>query len=144
MQTSTFREMLRTNLLEIVNEEINGKINLEKIDGTFLTSLILRNGSLTYEKDTIAAFKDLSVKFSPFRLLFKQIAVRDVRLNDMDFRLVEDSSGVLNIAKAFPSSPDEDTTTFNVRLEIIVSNLDFRNLNISFSERSFRKVGGKL
>lgn len=139
MQTSTFREMLRTNLLEIVNEEINGKINLEKIDGTFLTSLILRNGSLTYEKDTIAAFKDLSVKFSPFRLLFKQIAVRDVRLNDMDFRLVEDSSGVLNIAKAFPSSPDEDTTTSTFDFEIIVSNLDFRNLNFSFQKEAFVK-----
>jgi len=139
MQTSTFRELLRTNLIEIVNGEIKGKINLEKIDGTILTSLVLRNASLTYEGDTIAAFNKLSVKVSPFRILFKQIVVREIGLYDLTFRLVEDSAGVLNIAKAFPTSPDEDTTSSEFNFQIIVSKLAINNLNFSFQKEKYVK-----
>ncbi|MHC1738345.1 MAG: hypothetical protein AB9882_10075 [Ignavibacteriaceae bacterium] len=138
-QTSTFRELLRTNLIEIVNGEIDGKINLEKIDGTIFTSLILHNASLTYQNDTIADFRKLSIKISPFQILLKKIVVREIFLADLNLRLVEDSAGVLNIMKAFPSSPDEDTTASEFNFRIILSKLELRNANISYQKEKFVK-----
>jgi len=59
-QTSTFRNYLREKVVALVNEEINGKIEIGKIDGTIFTSLIMRDAKLLYLKDTIASIKKVS------------------------------------------------------------------------------------
>lgn len=133
-QTSTFREFVRTNLLDIVNSSIEGKLDLEKIDGTIFTSLILHNASLTYQNDTIASIKKVAVKISPLQVLLKRIVVREAFITDLYLKAVEDSSGILNFAKAFPPSEEEDTSESAFDYQIIVS--DFRLIN---SDIAYRK-----
>jgi hypothetical protein len=71
-QTSTFREILREKVIEIANDELNGKVNIQKIDGTIFTSLILRNTTITMDKDTILEAEFIGLKTSPLQLLLKQ------------------------------------------------------------------------
>ena len=52
-QTSTFREYLRETVLKEANSTLNGKLYIEKIDGTIFTSLLLRNTVVTMEDDTL-------------------------------------------------------------------------------------------
>ncbi|MDP2038580.1 MAG: hypothetical protein Q8L04_14450, partial [Ignavibacteria bacterium] len=72
-QTKTFRELLREKVIALVNEEINGKLNIEKIDGTLLTSLYLHNTSIVVDNDTLLFASNVEVKTSPVQLLLKKI-----------------------------------------------------------------------
>lgn len=130
-QTSTFREILREQALNAVNSSIAGKLDITAIDGTIFTSLILRGISLTYQQDTIASVSKIDLRISPIQILLKKIYVRSVEITGVDFRLVEDSLGVLNIAKAFPSEEDEDTTSSEFPFTITVSELDLVDVNFS-------------
>lgn len=137
-QTSTFREMLREQVLNTVNSSIAGKINIAEIDGTIFTSLILREISLTYNEDTIAAVNKVDLRISPLRIFLKKIYVRSVEVSGANIRLVEDSLGVMNISKAFPSEEDEDTTSSEFPFTITLSELNLIDLN--FSLQTYKKI----
>lgn len=127
-QTSTFRNILRENLVEILNDNINGVFSLEQIDGTIFTSLILRNTILTDRVDTIASIKKIELKLSPLKILLKQIYVRSISIEDANIVLLKDTSGVLNISKVFPST-DEDTTSSDFPFTIRVADLSLSGIN---------------
>ncbi len=139
-QTSTFRNYLREEIVSIVNEEINGRLNLENLEGTLLTSLILRNGSLTFEKDTVISFSLLEVKVSPLQMFLKKIYIRKVELFDLNFNLLSDANGEFNISKIFPSS-EEDTTKSDFGFAIVVN--EFNLFNGNFVLQSFENLGGE-
>ncbi len=130
-QTQTFRNYLKVKVVELVNSSINGKISLDKIDGTIFTSLILRNPKLYYENEVVAQIKKAEVNLSPFYILLKQIHLNNVNIEDAQLNLFTDSSGVLNIEKIFPPS-EEDTTTSKFPFEILVSSLKLKNINFVY------------
>ena len=137
-QTSTFREILREQVLDAVNSSIAGKINIEKIEGTIFTSLILREISLTYKEDTIAAINKIDLRISPLRIFLKKIYVRSIEVSGANIRLVEDSLGVMNISKAFPSEEDEDTTSSEFPFTITVSKLDL--IDVNFFLQTYKNI----
>lgn len=130
-QTQTFRNYLKVKVVELVNSSINGKISLDKIDGTIFTSLILRNPTLYYEDEVVAKVKKAEINLSPFYILLKQIHLNEVNIEDAQLNLFTDSSGVLNFEKIFPPSP-EDTTTSEFPFEILVSSLKLKNINFAY------------
>jgi hypothetical protein len=129
-QTATFRDWLRDTIVEEVNASINGKINITKIDGTFFTSLLIREGSLEFGSDTIVSFRRIAAKINPLKIFFKEISIREVELNDVSIRFLKDSLGVLNITKVFPPS-EEDTSKSEFPFGINVSSLKLNNVNFS-------------
>ncbi|MCX6149219.1 MAG: hypothetical protein NTX22_01700 [Ignavibacteriales bacterium] len=126
-QTKTFRNLLRDNVIEIVNANINGKLYLEKIDGTILTSLILRNTLLTLDKDTILIAKKIELQTSPLRILLKQIHIRDFSIEDAKIELMKDSSGKYNISRLAKPTP-KDTSKSEFPFSIRISDLNLRNV----------------
>jgi len=140
-QTSAFKNWLKDQIVETVNQEINGKISIGKISGTIFTSLELDNVVLTTANDdTVASFSSLLVKTSPLKLLFKDIYVRKVELKNFDLNLLEESDGELNLLKIFPPSDEpDDTTSSEFPFTISVAELDIINLNFNF--QSFENRG---
>ena len=136
-QTSTFRNYLREKVVELVNGEINGKIEIGKIDGTIFTSLIVRDAKLFYLKDTIASIKKVEVKISPLQIFLKKIFVRKVLIEDARIVLLRDNEGVLNIAKAFPSSPP-DSSKSEFPFLIKVSEVSLSQINFSLQDEALR------
>ncbi len=136
-QTSTFREWLRKTIIEEANSSINGHLNIGKIDGTFFTSLIVRNASLTYESDTVIAFNKVEIKLSPLKIFFKEIFVRELNIKDVRVKFIKDSSGALNISKVFPPS-EEDTTSSEFPFNIKASSINIENAN--FTLQDYRNV----
>lgn len=98
-QTESFREFLRKTVISEVNSSLNGKINIERIDGTIFTSLILTNTSLTLDRDTILYSGKISLKTSPLQILLKKIYVREFELSGAKIALLKDSSGKFNISR---------------------------------------------
>ena len=87
-QTSTFREILRDEIVSRVESEINGHFQIDQIDGTIFTSLILRNTILFRDNDTILTAKYIKIKTSPLQLLLKKIYIRDFEINNARFSLL--------------------------------------------------------
>jgi len=133
-QTNAFKNWIKDQIVEVVNNEINGKISIGKISGTFFTSIELENVALTTtSNDTVAAFSSFLVKTSPLKLLFKDIYVRKIELKNVYVNLQEESDGQLNLLKIFPPSEEpEDTTSSDFPFTISVAQLDIINLNFNF------------
>lgn len=135
-QTQTFRDLARDQLLSILNGTVNGRIELEKIQGTIFTSLILDNAAI-YDSagNKIIGFKKLELYTSPTELLLKTIHIRNLIIDGLEARLETDSLGVLNIAKVFPPSEEpEDTVKSEFPFKIKISNLEIKKSYISMQD----------
>lgn len=140
-QTITFRNLLRDKVVELVNAEINGKLNIEKIEGTILTSLFLRNISLQIDSDTLLYARNIEIKTSPLQLLLQKIYLRKILLSDVEIKLLQDSTGVWNFEKIAKPTPD-DSTESSFQYFVQVNDLQLKN--ISMSQQTYAHTGSKL
>ena len=130
-QTSTFREYLRRTIVENVNESINGKISVGKIDGTLLTSLYLRDVIVTTKQDTLLASETIELKTSPLQLLFKIIRVRKLEIKNSKIELITDSKGESNLDELFISDSvvtENKSQPFPFRISasnVLLNNVEF-------------------
>lgn len=141
-QTKTFREMLREKVIKLANEELNGKLNFESIDGTVLTSLFLRNVSIVVDNDTLLFARKIEVKTSPLQLLLKKIFVRQLLIDDVKIAMLQDQAGEWNFTKLIKPTP-EDTTKSSFSFMIQANDIQFRNLSFirqSYSNLKSRQV----
>lgn len=141
-QTKTFRELLREKVVEIANNELNGRLAIGKIDGTILTSLILRDVLLTQQQDTLLSAQKIEVKTSPLQILLDKIFVRSVLIENTTVNLIRDTAGVYNISRLFKPKVDEDTVKSKFGYQIIVS--EFIINNASFRSASFENRKSNL
>ncbi len=139
-QTRTFREYLREKVISIVNDEINGKLNIERINGTILTSLYLVNTSLIVEEDTLLFAKNVEIKVSPAQLLLKKIHIRKVLLKDITVNLLQSNDGKWNYEELVKPTP-EDTSKSSFSFVIQAPDIELRN--ISLTRQTFSNLGSK-
>lgn len=136
-QTSSFRNLLRENLIEIVSSSTNnGKLYIGDIEGTFLTTLKVYDVALTDSVQTVAYIGKIEIQTSPLQLLLRKIYLRKILLSDIYVKVEEDKNGQLNFAKLFASdeSVEEETdkdsgSPFPFRIQ--VNNFSVSNLNLS-------------
>ncbi len=135
-QTKTFRNFLKDQITSTVSESINGTLEIEDLEGSVLSSLILKNAILTSESDTIFQVENLIVKTSPIHLLLKRILIREVILTNADLYLREDQNGIWNLSKLTKKDSVEvtktatsDSSSGSFPFTIQVNNLAVNNLN---------------
>lgn len=136
-QTSTFREILRKEVIKQVNGSLNATLNIKKIEGTILTSLVLTDVSLSNGPDTLVSAGRILLKTSPLQLLLKRIYIRNFELTDAKINLLKDSAGVYNFSKLSKSKKEPDTTKSSFPFTIYVA--DFRLNNIRFVHADYSK-----
>ncbi len=139
-QTRTFREFFRKKVIELVNKEINGKLNIENIDGTILTSLLFRNSSITLNNDTILFAKKIEIKTSPLQLLLKKIYIRKVLLEEVNINLFQGKDSLWNFQKLFKPKP-ADTTKSEFPFFIQITDLQLKNIDII--KQTFNNIKSK-
>lgn len=143
-QTKTFREFLRERVIALVNQETNGKLNIEKIEGTILTSLFLHNTSIVIDNDTLFFARNVVVKTSPLQLLLKKIYIRKILLEDVKIAMLQDQNGEWNFSKFIKPKP-EDTAKASFPLMIQANDVQLRNIGFirqSYSNLSRQNRGG--
>jgi hypothetical protein len=140
-QTSLFKDWLRDKVVEIANEELNGKLSIGKIEGTIFTSLIIKDVTLSsLQNDTVVSAGKIELRTSPLKILFKNIYVRKFELSNAKIKLIEEPDGELNLLKIFPKSDEpEDTTSSEFPFTIEVADFALKNINLSMQR--YDKVG---
>ena len=133
-QTHTFRNWLKDKVTTLANEELNGKLYIEKIDGTILSSIFLRNTNITIDGDTLISAKNIEIKTSPLQILIKRIYFRKVLLQDVKIKFLQDEKGEWNYAH-LTKPKKEDTTESSFPFSIQVNDLKLSNVN--FTNQTF-------
>ncbi len=136
-QTSSFRNLLRENIIEIVNSSTNGgSLDIGEIEGTFLTTLKIYDIALRDSSQTVAYIGKIEIQTSPLQLLLRKIYLRKIQLSDIYIKLEEDKNRNLNFAKLFQSKEEpeekvaaESESSFPFKIQ--VNNLSIANLNLS-------------
>ncbi|MEW6194435.1 MAG: AsmA family protein [Bacteroidota bacterium] len=128
-QTKTFRDYLRDTIVEEVNSSINGKLSIEKIEGTILTSVFLRNTTLTTSGDTLLSAHNVVVKINILQLMLKKIYIRNVLLENAKIKLLQDENGNWNYANLVKPT-EEDTAKSSFSFFIEVNDLQLRNIDL--------------
>jgi hypothetical protein len=139
-QTKTFREILREKVIAILNTETNGKVNIEKIDGTIFTSLFLRNTSVIVDKDTLLYAGNIEIKVSPLQLLLKKIYARKILLDNVKIAMLQDSAGGWNFTKFLKPKP-EDNSKSSFPFMIQVNDVQLHNVN--FTRQTYNNLKSK-
>jgi hypothetical protein len=129
-QTSTFRAFLKDQIVSILNKESKGHFEIGGLDGSFFTTLTIRNVLLTYQGDTVSSVEKIHVRLNLIGMLQKTILVKEVSIVKPYLALEKDSAGVLNIQRVFPSKNDSDTTESSFPFKINVKELGIRDGNI--------------
>jgi hypothetical protein len=143
-QTSTFREMLRDEIVSQVNESVNGKLYIEKIEGTLFTSLFLMGTSLIVDRDTLLSARSIEIVTSPLQLLLKKLYFRKIELQDVHIYLHEDENGSWNLSKLIKTSDEtiiEDEEEIREEKDsdfpFIIQVNDLALKNVNFVRQSF-------
>jgi len=160
LQTNTFRTYLKNLLVEEVNKNLNGKIDLAKIDGSIISSIILRDLRITLEGQEILNVKKIQLNYQPHNIIFKTLIINKLEIDSLKAAIIKDKDSIWNFSK-LPISKEKgeeiDTVkaldyyikiksfkivNANIRyfdeLQSISDNskfsdLNFQNLNLDFS-----------
>lgn len=145
MQTSSFRNWLKEEIVEAANSSINGELSIGQIRGTLLSSIYLDDLTLISKEDTIISAKTIGIKANPFELLFSRVYLREVIMYDVNLRIVEDSLGFSNISNLFAPDTSKEISLEKEQSEpfpftIFVNNLEFKNLNFIRKTYEYRNT----
>ncbi|MFC2134033.1 hypothetical protein ACFLTH_05395 [Bacteroidota bacterium] len=144
-QTHTFREMVREEIISTVNTSTNGILNIEKIDGTIITSVFLRNTSLVQGQDTLFFAEKIEIKSSPLQLLLRKIYFRKIALENVKVRLMENENGIWNISalekqESPENSTNEDKSNNKNEFYFAVQVNELSLKNVHFIAQTFEKA----
>ena len=146
-QTTTFREFLRDEIVEIVNSDINGKFDITSIEGTLLTTLTINNVSLLDSSNQTIFYSDkINIKINPFALLTRKILLRQITFNNSQLAILGNEKGEWNLATlAGVDSVAEDSSSTQVGddsdFPFIIQVNDLQLNNFRFVMQTFENLG---
>lgn len=142
-QTSTFRNFVKDKITESVNSSINGKLYIGGIEGTLLSTLSIKDISLTdSDNETIFYSGGIDVRISIPRLLTRTLYFKEITVTEAELNLIEKENGQLNLA-TLSETAEEDTvdikedkggSSFPFLIQINKLNLD----NLRFVNKAYR------
>ena len=135
-QTSTFREFLRSKIIEIATNSINGKLEIESVEGTIITQLKLKNVSLSDDSEQLFSSRKIEIAINPFYILAKRIKVTKLAIAGANFALLESSDNEWNISRFIKKNNTQDSDTSNLITKESIDNefpflIDVSNFTLS-------------
>ncbi len=140
------RDILLQTLEDKLNNGINGKFNIEKIDFTFLHhfphfSVTLHNVYLRgnryemYGKDIFYA-KKIFLDIGLYPLLKKEIAIRSLSVDEADIFIFKAQDGYVNTADIFKVSGDSSLESKKSKTSILLNlqKIEFNNVGVVYSD----------
>ena len=112
-QTTMFRHIVKEQVVKIANRELNGKVDIDRLEGNFFSHLSIQGfyAGLN-ETDTLLAFDELSLQYSLWPLLNGQVHVGSIILRRPLVNISQDSDSTWNFQKLFPKRvADADTVS---------------------------------
>ncbi|PRZ02278.1 autotransporter translocation and assembly factor TamB [Marinilabilia salmonicolor] len=137
-QTSVFRGIVRSQVVKIANEQLDGEVKLEKVEGSFFSSLSLQGLWVgETEGDTLLAFDRLSLRYSLWPLLTGKVFVASIDIENPVVNVVQYPDSSWNFQNIFPESEEKQDTSSaspEMSFELGVFNLSNGRINVSMSD----------
>lgn len=118
-QTQIFKNWLKEKLIAEANKNLNATLFVGKIQGNWLTHFQISDIVVSSNRtdaiapkdgirmpDTILFLPELTINFSPGRLLKKEVIVKLIALDSLNFRLQQLPDSSWNVAHLVRSKPD--------------------------------------
>ena len=130
-QTKQFKNYAKNRAILIINQNINGKIDIAQLEGTLFTNLQLEKIIITFENsDTLLFIEKLSLNYSLFAILKKELSVSSVVLDNPIIKLAVNEAGIWNFTTLFNDSKQDTSKTAKEILPLpIAINLESFKLN---------------
>ena len=148
-QTSTFRNILKDEILTLAKNSLNGELSIGQVEGTLITHLVLKNISFKKDSDTILTSNRIEIAINPFYILAKRIRITKFEINEAQFNLLENEDetwNIGNIVKVDTSTVLEQSS--NVIVDetkqnqfpflIDISDLEFQNITFLAKKYKYR------
>ncbi len=146
MQTSTFRNLLKDELTEAVNNEINGEFFLENLKGTILTTIELDNFGLKINDDTLFFARKFKSELSVLALINKKILFKKISVAEPKIKILETEKGKWNYSLLLPQSEktetakEEKTKSGKSNFPFILEIGEFKIENAEFVYKNFEHL----
>lgn len=137
-------------VINSLQENINGKINIDKIYIIFFNRVILKNVSIVstdtsplldslktfhHQSDTLVSCEKISVSISPAELLKLNFRLTSLNLENGVFNLQNEAEGSSNLSRIFRSKnkKQKDTSTAKKPLDLNVNSLRVKNFRFTLN-----------
>ncbi len=129
-QTSYFRSILKDQVINFAQKELNGTISVQSIYGTLFSTITIKNLKIDYGETEIVSAKTLHVSINPLVLLKKQILINKIFVENLSLKAIQfsDSTWIFDKLLKHPSKPDTlPVKKFNYK--VLIKNINFSNCN---------------
>ncbi|WP_291859154.1 translocation/assembly module TamB domain-containing protein [Marinilabilia sp.] len=137
-QTSVFRGIVRKQAVKIANEQLDGEVTLEKVEGSFFTNLTLKGLWVgKTRQDTILSLDRLALRYSLWPLIYGRVSVSSIELERPLVNLVQHPDSSWNFQDIFPVSDEEpDSASSPMRMTFNLGSLTLSDghINVSMSD----------
>jgi translocation and assembly module TamB len=133
-QTAAFRQIVRHKVLKAANEQINGFVTFDRLEGNFFSSLTIHDfrAGLT-DKDTLLAFDHLTLRYSAWPLLSGTVLVHSIELEKPRFTMEQGADSTFTFLKLFPQNQKADTVPAKpFKLRFILGQFNINNGYVRF------------
>ncbi len=129
-QTATFRNYLKNYIVNSINSSMeNSKFSIEELQGTLLTSIILRNVVLEKNNIQVLNFDKMEIKLDPLQIFSKHIYFSKFEIRYGEINLINHEDGRSNSAKS--TIPDSANQKSKYPFNFIFADLRLSNINLN-------------
>jgi hypothetical protein len=131
IQTQWFKTILKNKTVTMVNQQINGTLELQNISGNLFTSLNLTGITLLLPNgDTLATIKQIEVKYAPLALINGQVIINQLLFEEPLIFLQQQRDSSWNFQELLlPSQPDTsgEASSSPTKLSFFLNELHLSN-----------------
>ena len=112
-QTGFFKDFLRDVITDKLNDSIDGKLLIGEIQGDLFSNIEIENINLTKDNSPLISVKRMEINYNLFSLLENKINIHSLRIDSIEFNLIQQKDSTWNISSVFKSSGDTSSTPFD-------------------------------
>jgi translocation and assembly module TamB len=146
-QTPLFKNWVKGKIVDQINQSINGRVAIEDLSGSLFSGVSFTGFQLINQRDTIVTIGKIDLDYQPFKLLRKQISIKELTIAETELFLNQRSDSSWNMGHIIKqdtlekSSAEEGTSEFPFSIELMSCRLTSATLHIqAFDELIPQKV----
>ncbi|MBI9063823.1 MAG: translocation/assembly module TamB domain-containing protein [Marinilabiliaceae bacterium] len=102
-QTSIFKRLVKDQVIEIVNKQLNGELSIEQLGGNFFNHLTFHNLAFTSSDSLILSLADLTLEYDLKTILNNQITIDSIHLSRPFVNIWQNTDSTWNLQHLIPT-----------------------------------------
>ncbi len=133
MQTPWFKDLAKNQIETIANEQLNGTLNIGKIEGTILSSLQIKDIYIKQSDTTILFIKEIALDYNLLGILSSSIEINYAVIDSLSININQQNDSNWNLAGLVKTTKVADTSSNSFDWKIEVNKFKINNSVIRIS-----------